>query len=136
MKSRSLPFLVALVSVSLLGCGGDADTDAPESDPGDPPATAPAEEAQMGQGEETDLDAFLTEYEEFVDQYCEFTEEFSTANMTEMASLMEEMSAKSMELADYSTQVVALQASASPEAQRRLEEMQKKADGCSEALSG
>lgn len=136
MNSSVLPCLVALASVSLVGCGGDAGEDAQGAAAGDAPAPASAEEAQVGQGERTDLDAFLTEYEEFIDEYCQFTEEFASADMTEMADLMNRMSAQSMKLGEFSTQAVAIQASASPEAQRRLEAMQEKAEACADRISG
>ena len=136
MKSSVLPFLVALASVSLFGCGGDADGDAQGADADDAAAPASVEEPRMEQGDRTDLDAFLTEYEEFVDQYCQLTEEFASANMTEMAELMDRMSAQAMKLAEFYTQAVAFQASASPEAQRRLEEMEEKAQACADKISG
>lgn len=136
MKTSYLPLLAVLGILSLLGCGGES-AGTPEDRDAEPAgATQTPPATEMGQGERTDLDDFLTEYEEFIDQYCEFTAEFAGANVSEMAALAEEMSAKGMKLVDYSNRAVALQASASAEAQQRLEEMKKKAEGCAEKMGG
>ena len=131
MRSTILPSLVILVLVSLSGCGGGSDTEE-----ADAVEATPSEAIQAPSGTNTDLDEFLDEYEEFVDQYCEFTEDLATANLAEMATMVERMSAQAMDLADFSAQAVAFQASASEEAQRRLKAMEDKAEECAANLPG
>ncbi len=136
MNARSLFTLLLLTSFSLFGCGGDSGGDAQGSATEDSGAAEPAADAQMEEGSRTDLDDFLEEYEEFVDQYCELTDQFATASVTDLQALAEKMSAQGMELSQYSTRAVALKASASQEAQDRLEAMQEKAEACANKISG
>lgn len=129
MKSRFLPVLAVFALFLCTACGGGSDGDSEVA------GSAVAEAAPITQGNNADLDEFLDDYEEFVDQYCEFTERFATASLTEMTALAEEMGARGVELAQYSTRAVALKASASEEAQRRLDQMNAKVEECGEKLN-
>jgi hypothetical protein len=124
MKPRPLPALAVFALLLFAACGGGSDGD-----------SEVAEAAAIAQGNNSDLDEFLEDYEEFVDEYCEFTERFATASLTEMTALAEDMSATGVELAQYSTRAVALKASASEEAQRRLDQMNAKVEECGAKLS-
>jgi len=128
MKPRFLPVFAVFAIFLFSACGGGSDRDSEVSE------LAAAEAAPIAQGNNADLDEFLEDYEEFIDQYCEFTERFATASMAEMTTLAEEMSATGVELAQYSTRAVSLKASASEEAQRKLDESNAKAEECGENL--
>lgn len=131
---------MAALGVSLLlGCGGGDSSDSPAV--GGQETAAPVEEAvsdvmQAGGGDSADVEKFLEDYEELIDKYCDFTDRFSKASMSEMAELAQEMATQGAELAEYSMQAIAFQAAYSPEAEEKLEELEKKAEACGEEIGG
>jgi hypothetical protein len=139
MKIAPLLIIAALGAPLTLGCGGGDTSDAPEAGtdqvfPAPERAGDAATPAEVGMS--ADLQAFLEEYEEFIDKYCELADRFSRATMAELAQLGQEMGDHAMKFGEYSGRALTMQASLSPEAQAKMEELQKRGEACGERIAG
>jgi hypothetical protein len=136
---RPLLVVLALLLVSpLLGCSGGNAPDAAGGGGAEasPPASALEEAPPIGSGESADLKAFLEDYEKFVEKYCELAERFPKATLAEMVQLGEEMAALGLGFTEYSTRAIAMRASASPDAQEKMDALSRRADACGEKIGG
>jgi hypothetical protein len=139
MKIAPLMIIAALGVPLTLGCGGGDTSDAPAAgteqvSPAPERAGDVATPAEAGMS--ADLQAFIKDYEEFIDKYCELADRFSRATMAELAQLGQEMGEQAMKFGEYSAQTLAMRASFSPEAQAKMEELQKRGEACGERIAG
>ncbi|MFC1668892.1 hypothetical protein ACFL20_00750 [Spirochaetota bacterium] len=113
--------LVSLVIVSALlivNCGKDKGTST----------------GNVNTEQSADVDKFLSDYESFVTEYCSVTDQISTAPMMKKVKLMQGLAIKSTKLSKYANDSIAMKASMSASAQKKLDELQKKADQCSKKV--
>ena len=81
-----------------------------------------------------DVDKFMKDYEEFVNGYCSVAEQISKASMMKKVKLMRGLAEKSTKLNKYANDSIALKASMSADAQKKLAELENKASECSKKI--
>ena len=139
MRFHAKGTLTVAVLLLIAGCGGEeGDTEAATAEEAIEAAaeTQESEQQETGQDESEEVQAFLTEYETFIDQYCELADRLANASMTEMVQLTQNMATQAQQLSELATRGVALETAFSESAQEKLEELEARADECTERMGG
>lgn len=110
-------FLTLLLVAGALVCAGCGKGDSTSGVPGAP-------------GSNTDVDAFFKDYTAFIDDYCAAADKYQGASMNEKAALLRDLGTKSLKLAEYANQAIAIKASMAPGSEEKLDELGKRVDEC------
>ncbi len=141
MRIFPLYLLLASGPLLLLGCSGQEEASDPlrEAEEAVQEAASDVQETVTDAQEgdiSREVQAFLDQYEEFIDEYCEMTGRFARASLSEKAQLAQEAAAKGMELSEFATESMAMEAVFSRKAEERLEELHDRAEACSQRMGG